>query len=115
MKSRLLRTTFRRVRIRRVVQGQPDRPRLSVYRSLKHIYAQLIDDVKGQTLVAASSREKSIAGVSGIKAASAVGEALAKRAISKGVEKVVFDRGGRPYHGQVKALAEGARQGGLKF
>jgi large subunit ribosomal protein L18 len=115
MKSRLLRQEFRRVRIRRVVQGEPGRPRLSVYRSLKHIYAQLIDDVEGKTVAQASSREKELAEVSGVKAASTVGELLGKRAIQKGVKRVVFDRGGRPYHGQVKAVAEGARQAGLEF
>jgi large subunit ribosomal protein L18 len=115
MKSRLLRQEFRRVRIRRVVQGEPGRPRLSVYRSLKHIYAQLIDDVEGKTVAQASSREKELTEVSGVKAASTVGELLGKRAIQKGVKRVVFDRGGRPYHGQVKAVAEGARQAGLEF
>ncbi len=115
MKSRLLRKEFRKVRIRRVINGVPGRPRLSVFRSLKHIYAQIIDDVQGQTLAQASSREKAAGAVSGVKAATTVGELLAKRAVDKGVSQVVFDRGGRPYHGQVKALAESARQAGLKF
>src|SRR4051812_2117002 len=106
MKSRYLRNEFRKVRIRRVVQGEPGRPRLSVYRSLKHIYAQVIDDVNGVTLAAASSTEKDFSKATGIKAAGTVGEALAKRAVKKGVKQVVFDRNGKPYHGQVKALAE---------
>lgn len=115
MKSRQERHNFRRVRIRRTLQGEPGRPRLSVYRSLKHIYAQLIDDVEGRTLVQASSNEKGLEKATGIKAATSVGELLGKRALEKGVKAVVFDRGGRPYHGQVKALADGARQAGLKF
>ena len=115
IKTPLERYRFRRLRIRKKIQGSPDCPRLSVYRSLKHIYAQIIDDVEGQTLVAASSREKAFGKPSGTKTALMVGEALAKKATEKGIQKVVFDRGGRPYHGQVKALAEGARQAGLKF
>lgn len=115
MKSRVLRHEFRKVRIRRVVQGEPGRPRLSVYRSLKHIYAQIIDDVEGRTVVQASSKEKGFAKATGVKAATTVGELLGKRAIEKGVKQVVFDRNGRPYHGKVKALADGARQSGLKF
>lgn len=115
MKSRSDRQEFRKVRIRRIVQGEPGRPRLSVYRSLKHIYAQIIDDVEGRTLVFASSREKGFAKATGVKAAEAVGSSVGKRALEKGVKQVVFDRNGRPYHGQVKALADGARQAGLKF
>ncbi len=115
MKSRALRHEFRKVRIRRIVQGEPGRPRLSVYRSLKHIYAQVIDDVQGRTVAQASSKEKGFAKATGVKAAVSVGELVAKRAVEKGVKRVVFDRGGRPYHGQVKALADGARQAGLEF
>ena len=115
MKSRADRKEFRKVRIRRVVNGDSGRPRLTVYRSLKHIYAQVIDDVEGRTLVFASSKEKDFAKVTGIKAATSVGEVIGKRAVEKGVKRVVFDRNGRPYHGQVKALAEGARQAGLEF
>lgn len=98
----------RRARVRRKIRGTPERPRLSVYRSNKHIYAQLIDDVKGETLVAAS-------GGAGIAAAGEVGKILAGKALGLGIEKVVFDRGGYKYHGRVKALAEGAREGGLEF
>lgn len=115
MKSRADRKEFRKVRIRRVVNGDAGRPRLTVYRSLKHIYAQVIDDVEGRTLVFASSKEKDFAKATGIKAATSVGEIIGKRAVEKGVKRVVFDRNGRPYHGQVKALAEGARQAGLEF
>jgi large subunit ribosomal protein L18 len=95
------------------------RPRLSVFRSSKHIYAQVIDDAKGETLVAASSIEKDVraGGKSGanIEAAKAVGKRLAERAKEKGVKAVVFDRGGYLYHGRVKALADAAREGGLEF
>ena len=95
------------------------RPRLSVFRSSKHIYAQVIDDLKGETLASASSLEKSLrdAGKTGadIDAAKAVGKLLAERAVQNGVKEVVFDRGGYLYHGRVKALAEGAREGGLDF
>ena len=96
-----------------------DRPRLSVFRSSKHIYAQVIDDRKGETLCAASSLEKDLrAGIktgANIEAAKAVGKLLAERAQTKGVKAVVFDRGGYRYHGRVKALADAAREGGLKF
>ncbi len=115
MKSRYVRQEFRALRVRTKIQGTPDRPRLSVFRSLKHIYAQVIDDLDGKTLVAASTRDKGVQKQAGVKAATSVGEILAKKAITKGISQVVFDRGGRPYHGQVKALAEGARQAGLKF
>lgn len=105
-----------RHRVRRKIKGTSERPRLSVYRSNRYIYAQLIDDISGQTLCAASSLE---AGVSkdGPKAdhARRVGQLLAERAREKQVETVVFDRGGYLYHGRVKALADGAREGGLKF
>lgn len=115
MKSRAARTEFRKVRIRRVVSGDASRPRLSVYRSLKHIYAQVIDDTEGRTLAFASSKEKGFAKATGVKAATSVGEVIGKRAVEKGIKQVVFDRNGKPYHGQVKALADGARQAGLKF
>ena len=93
------------------------RPRLSVFRSSKHIYAQVIDDQKGETVASASSLEKELRGNTGadIDAAKAVGKLLAERAVKKGVKEVVFDRGGYLYHGRVKALAEAAREGGLKF
>ena len=115
MKSRLERYELRKIRVRRKIFGTNEKPRLSVYRSLKHVYAQLIDDLVGKTLVAASTREKGFSKVTGIKAASVVGEALAKRAVEKGFKKAVFDRGARPYAGQVKAVGDSARQGGLEF
>ncbi len=115
MKGRSERHLFRKLRIRNNIVGHTSRPRLSVFRSLKNIYAQIIDDAEGRTLVSASSLEKDFSKATGMKAASEVGAALAKRAIQKGVKEVVFDRGGRPYHGQVKALAEGAREAGLQF
>lgn len=104
-------------RIRKSVEGTPERPRLCVFRSLKHIYAQVIDDSKGVTLCAASTVEKELRGESGgnIKAAQSVGKLIAQRAIAKGIEKVVFDRGGYLYHGRVKSLADAAREAGLKF
>jgi large subunit ribosomal protein L18 len=115
MKGRSERHLFRKLRIRNNIVGQSSRPRLSVFRSLKNIYAQIIDDAEGRTLVSASSIEKDFSKSTGVKAATAVGSAIAKRAIQKGVKEVVFDRGGRPYHGQVKALADGAREAGLQF
>ena len=106
----------RHTRVRGKISGTAERPRLNVFRSLNHIYAQLIDDVKGVTIVAASSVEKDFGENGGNKAAARkVGETLAKRALEKGIECVVFDRGGYLYHGRVKELAEGAREGGLQF
>lgn len=106
----------RHTRVRGKITGTVQRPRLNVYRSLNHIYAQIIDDVKGVTLVAASSVEKDFGMAGGNKeAAKKVGELIAKRAAEKGITEVVFDRGGYIYHGRVKELAEGAREGGLKF
>ncbi|WP_047246262.1 50S ribosomal protein L18 [Maribacter thermophilus] len=106
-----------RRRIRKVSKGTAERPRLSVFRSNSEIYAQLIDDVKGVTLAAASSRDKDIASAKGTKTekAALVGKAIAEKASKVGVEKVAFDRGGNLYHGRVKSLAEGAREAGLKF
>ncbi len=104
----------RRARVRRKVFGTAERPRLSVYRSNMHIYAQLIDDEAGHTLVAADSREVEEA-ENRTEAARAVGELVAKRAADASIEVAVFDRGGRKYHGRVAALAEGARAGGLTF
>jgi len=115
MKTREERYDLRKLRVRRKIFGSLEKPRLSVYRSLKHIYAQIIDDVQGRTLVAASSTDKAFEKASGIKAASAVGVSLGKRAVEKGIKTVVFDRGARPYTGRVKALAESVRQAGLKF
>jgi large subunit ribosomal protein L18 len=109
----------RHLRIRRVVAGAADRPRLSVFRSLKHIYAQIIDDTRGVTLAAASTRDpdlrEAIKGKRKTEAGALVGEAIARRAQAKGITRVVFDRGGYLYHGRVKALADGARKGGLQF
>ena len=106
----------RHVRVRGKISGTPERPRLNVFRSNANIYAQIIDDVAGNTLVAASSLDKAIEGNGSNKAAArAVGKLIAERAKAKGIETVVFDRGGYLYHGRVKALAEGAREGGLKF
>ncbi|MDQ3050401.1 MAG: 50S ribosomal protein L18 [Bacteroidota bacterium] len=106
-----------RKRIRRIVTGTAERPRLSVFRSNKQIYAQLIDDISGKTLISASSREKAIEeGVTNkVEEASIVGKALAERAVAAGMTEVVFDRGGYLYHGRVKSLAESARNAGLKF
>ena len=105
------------VRIRRKVRGTPGQPRLAVFRSLKHIYAQVIDDTAGKTLVAASSAEKEspVAGGGNLEGARKVGELVAARAKENGIVKVVFDRGGYLYHGRVKALAEAARKAGLEF
>ncbi len=103
------------LRIRKKIAGSPERPRLSVYRSNKEIYCQVIDDTRGHTLAAASSRE--LNGVNGTKTEKAhqVGKLIAEKAKACGIEAVVFDRGGYLYHGRVKALAEGAREGGLQF
>ena len=102
-------------RIRRKVQGSAERPRLTIYRSLNHIYAQIIDDAEGKTIVAASTTEKDLRGATGgnIEAAVRVGRAIAERASAKGINQVVFDRGGYRYHGRVKALADAAREAGL--
>ena len=102
-------------RIRRKVRGNTERPRLAIYRSLNHIYAQVIDDRLGQTLVSASTTEKDLRGGSGgnLDAARRIGQAIAERAIAKGIEQVVFDRGGYLYHGRVKALTDAARAAGL--
>ena len=105
----------RHSRVRGKISGTAERPRLSVFRSEKNIYAQIIDDVAGSTLVAASSVEKDFGPGSNKEAARKVGKLVAERAIAKGIEEVVFDRGGYIYHGRVKELAEGAREGGLKF
>jgi len=108
----------KRGRLRNKLQGTPERPRLSVYRSEKHMYAQVIDDIKGHTIVAASTLDTSLKGEENkvnVEAAKKVGQIVAKRALEKGLRKVVFDRGGYIYHGRVAALAEGAREGGLEF
>lgn len=104
-------------RIRKVVSGTESRPRLAVFRSNKEIYAQIINDVTGNTIIAASSRDKDIANAKGTKTeiAALVGKSLAEKALKAGVETIAFDRGGYQYHGRVKSLADGARAGGLKF
>ena len=115
--SKLDRRNRLRFRIRKTVSGTDQRPRLAIFRSNKEIYAQLIDDVSGKTITAASSRDKEIdaSKVSKTDAAKLVGKAIAERAVKAGVDVVSFDRGGYLYHGRVKSLAEGAREGGLKF
>ena len=110
----------RRIRIRRKIRGKIEgtaaRPRLSVFRSNKQMYAQVIDDLAGHTLVSASSRDKAFeAGGNKVEQAKKVGELIGKAAVAKGIENVIFDRGGYLYHGRVKALAEAAREAGLKF
>jgi large subunit ribosomal protein L18 len=109
----------RHSRVRAKIAGTDSRPRLCIFRSLNHIYAQVIDDIKGHTLVAASTLDPEIKGEANGKAKSAqgglVGSLIAKRALSTGIKQVVFDRGGYKYHGRVKALADAARQAGLKF
>jgi len=109
----------RHKRVRKNVRGVVDRPRLGVYRSSRHIYANVIDDTQGNTLVSASTLDaevvKQIKGLTKVEQARVVGQVLAKRALDEGIEKVVFDRGGYKYHGRVKALADAARESGLKF
>lgn len=104
-------------RIRKIVSGTSERPRLSVFRSNKEIYAQIVDDVTGKTISAASSRDKDISSAKGTKSeiAALVGKAIAEKALKAGVATISFDRGGYLYHGRVKSLAEGAREAGLKF
>ena len=106
----------RHQRVRKNISGTAERPRLNVFRSAKHIYAQIIDDVKGVTLVAASSMDKDFEGYGGnIEGATAVGKKIAEKALSAGIKAVVFDRGGYIYHGKIQALAEAAREAGLQF
>jgi large subunit ribosomal protein L18 len=108
----------RHARIRRKISGTPERPRLCVYKSLRHIYAQLVDDTRGHTLVAASTLEPELrekVKSPDVEAARLVGRLLAQRARERGIREVVFDRSGYPYHGKVRALAEAAREGGLVF
>lgn len=117
--SRAAARVKRHYRIRNKISGTAQKPRLAVFRSNKHMYAQIIDDVNGNTLVAASTLESDIASkvqyTSTVEAATAVGEAVAKKAIEKGITTVAFDRGGYVYHGKIKALAEAAREAGLQF
>ncbi len=117
-KQKVVRRTRRRIGIRKRISGTPARPRLSVYRSLSHFYAQVIDDMSGTTLASASSRDKGVKidGNSGaIAAAEQVGNAIAERAKAAGITSVTLDRGGFKYHGRVKAFADAARKGGLDF
>jgi large subunit ribosomal protein L18 len=114
-KSKDKRRTRRRAAIRKRVMGTPSRPRLSVYKSLNHFYAQVIDDLAGKTVAAASSKETGEAKTGNAAAAAAVGAKLAEKAKGAGVTKVVFDRGGFRYHGRVKAFAEAARKAGMEF
>jgi large subunit ribosomal protein L18 len=117
--SREIARKRRHDRVRKKVSGTAERPRLNVYRSLDNIYAQVIDDSTGNTLVSASTVDKELRGeLASLKKsdqAKAVGKAVAERALAKGIKEVVFDRGGYPYHGRVKALADGSREGGLVF
>ncbi|GAC1655065.1 MAG: 50S ribosomal protein L18 [Gemmatimonadaceae bacterium] len=112
-KSRSEKRTRRHVRVRNKVNGTAERPRLVVYRSLKHIYAQLVDDTQGRTLMTVSDQGED--GAKKIEKSSVVGKRIAEQAKAKGITRVVFDRAGYQYHGRVKALADGAREGGLEF
>ena len=113
--SKSERRTRIKFRIRKIVSGTAAQPRLSVFRSNKEIYAQIIDDTNGVTLAAASSREAGVATGTNIETAAAVGKLIAEKALKAGIETITFDRGGYLYHGRVKSLAEGAREAGLKF
>lgn len=120
LKSRNEMRLLRHSRIRKKISGTADRPRLAVFRSLKEIYVQVIDDSVGHTLISASTLEKAIAGTltvghCTVEAAKVIGKTIAERAKEKGIAEVVFDRGGHDYHGRVKALAEAAREAGLKL
>ncbi len=116
---RLVKRRRRKLAIRKKIRGTPERPRLSVFRSLNHMYAQVIDDVSGRTLVAASTRSPELADFEGhrgnVRAAAEVGRLVARKALAQGIERVVFDRNGFLYHGRVKALADAAREAGLDF
>ena len=113
------RRTMRHVRVRKKIEGTTDRPRLAVFRSLQHVYVQVIDDSRGSTLAAASSLEAAVKdnreGKRKVEVSKLVGSLIAQRAKEQGIESVVFDRGGYKYHGRVQALADAAREGGLKF
>lgn len=116
--TKLERRTRIRMRIRKKINGTAEAPRLAVYRSNKQIYVQVVDDLKGETILSASSKEKELAAQTGIKKteqAKLVGKLLAAKCKEKGIEKVVFDRSGYKYHGRLKSLADAAREGGLKF
>lgn len=117
--DRNLKRIKRHLRIRKKVKGTPEKPRLAVFKSEKHIYAQIIDDTKGHTLVSASTLDKELrqklSKTYNVEAAKEVGRLIAQRALSLGIKTVVFDRGGFKYHGRIKALADAAREAGLKF
>ncbi len=115
--TKIERRTKIKMRVRKIVTGTAIRPRMSVFRSNKEIYAQIIDDLQGVTLVMASSKSKDIAGIQGTKTekAAMVGKLVAEKAVAAGISEVVFDRNGYLYHGRVKQLADAAREGGLKF
>ena len=122
MKERRIKTARhmrRRRRVRKKISGTPDCPRMSVCRSLRHITVQLVDDMSGRTLCALSTRSKDVRGEidygGNVAAAARIGKAIAEKARALGIERVCFDRGGRKYHGRIKALADAAREGGLKF
>lgn len=118
-RDRKLARQKRHLRLRRKIEGTQERPRLCVTKSLKHVYAQMVDDREGRTLVTASTRERELGDENGqtgnVSAAKAVGEAIGRRAIEQGIKRAVFDRAGWPYHGRVKAVAEGAREAGLEL
>jgi len=114
-KAKAMRRQRRHMRVRRTVTGTPAKPRLAVYKSLKHIYAQVIDDLAGRTIAAASTTEAGAGKAKKSDAAAAVGARLAEKARAAGVSEVVFDRGGFRFHGRIKALADAARKGGMKF
>ncbi|MCH2217348.1 MAG: 50S ribosomal protein L18 [Flavobacteriales bacterium] len=113
--TKLERRTRIKHRIRKIISGPPTKPRLSVFRSNKEIYAQLVDDVNGVTITAVSSRDKDIKASTKQEAAAAVGKAIAEKGVNAGIETVAFDRNGYLYHGRVKTLADAAREAGLKF
>jgi large subunit ribosomal protein L18 len=118
MEDRAFQRELRHKRIRKKIEGTKDRPRMSVFRSKKHMYVQLIDDHEGRTLVSVSTLEKDLKGAKELKTcegAKRIGELIAERAKAKGIEKVVFDRGGYLFHGRIKSMADAAREKGLKF
>lgn len=119
LKAKKIGHLARKVRVRKKVQGTPERPRLTVFKSLKHIYAQIIDDTTGQTLVAASTMgrdtREGLSKTGNVEAAKSIGAAIGRKALARDITKVVFDRNGYPYHGKLKALAEAAREAGLQF
>ena len=115
LKTRQDRRLWKKIRIRKKMSGTAAKPRLAIYKSLKYITVQAIDDLKGATLAAATTREKAILSLAAKERATALGKEIAARLKAKGVESVVFDRSGYLYHGRVKAVADGAREGGLKF